>query len=155
MKSFIALAMAVAVLASPIQVQVQKRQYTSLTENEFTTGGCRDVIFLWARGSTEAGNMVSDHEDFPLTSWLIPLKGSIIGVPLSDGLKGALGDSTVATEGVDYAALLSTNLLPGGADPAGIAEMVELFNQAATQCPDSKIVAGGYRYVSISMFCST
>jgi cutinase len=34
---------------------------TSLTENQFSRrigGGCRDVIFVWARGSTELGNMV-------------------------------------------------------------------------------------------------
>jgi cutinase len=60
-------------------------------------------------------------------------------------LKKALGDSTVATEGVDYAAALSTNFLPGNADPAGISEMADLLNSAATQCPQAKIVAGGYR----------
>lgn len=50
----------------------------------------------------------------------------------------------MATEGIDYAALLSTNFLPGGADYAGIAEMKDLLNQAATRCPASKIVVGGY-----------
>lgn len=28
------------------------------TANEFKTGGCNDIIFVWARGSTEIGNMV-------------------------------------------------------------------------------------------------
>ncbi|KAI0129152.1 cutinase [Xylariales sp. AK1849] len=113
-------------LASPVVV-IQKRLPTTLTENEFVDGGCRDVIFIFARGTSEEGNM-----------------GATIGVPLSDGLKNTLGDATVATQGVDYAALISTNLDPGGADPAGITEMADLLASAATECPDAKIVAGGY-----------
>jgi cutinase len=72
-------------------------------------------------------------------------QGSSVGPPTSDGLKRAFGSSRVATEGVDYAAALSTNFLPGGADPAGIADMVSLFNNAASKCPNSVIVAAGYR----------
>jgi len=54
--------------------------------------------------------------------------------------------TNVATEGIDYAALLSTNFVPGGADPAGIAEMQDLLNDAAARCPStsSKIVVAGY-----------
>jgi cutinase len=61
MKSFIPIIVSLtsAALASPVSVVQEKRQYTGLTENEFTLGGCRDVIFIWARGSTESGNMVS------------------------------------------------------------------------------------------------
>jgi cutinase len=32
---------------------------TGSTSKEFSTGGCKDVLFAWARGSTEIGNMVS------------------------------------------------------------------------------------------------
>lgn len=66
------LALAIASSATPIALPnsgsavVAARQIffdrTDLTENEFSSrlgGGCRDVIFVWARGSTEAGNMVS------------------------------------------------------------------------------------------------
>jgi cutinase len=28
------------------------------TANEFKDDGCNDIIFVWARGSTEIGNMV-------------------------------------------------------------------------------------------------
>jgi len=51
----------------------------------------------------------------------------------------------VATEGVNYSALLSTNFIRGGADPAGIAEMKRLLRKANTECPDSRILVGGYR----------
>lgn len=72
-------------------------------------------------------------------------QGSLVGPPTGQGLKDAFGASRVAVEGVDYAALLSTNALPGGADPAGIREMEGLLDDAARRCPDSIIVAGGYR----------
>jgi len=53
-KTFITLALAGLATASP----VEKRQ-TQTTSNEFSQGGCRDVLFAWARGSTEIGNMVT------------------------------------------------------------------------------------------------
>ncbi|KAI1334836.1 cutinase [Xylariaceae sp. FL0016] len=106
---------------------VAKRQQTGIVAKEFTQGGCKDNIFIFSRGSTEAGNM-----------------GVIAGPPTSDGLKEALGEDAVATEGVDYGALLSTNFLPGGADLAGISTMKGLINDAASQCPDSTLLVGGY-----------
>lgn len=51
----------------------------------------------------------------------------------------------MATEGVDYAAALTTNFLPGGADPDGVTTMRKLLNDAASKCPNAKLVAGGYR----------
>jgi cutinase len=33
------------------------RQSVDITENEYTLGGCRDIIFFFARGSTEIGNL--------------------------------------------------------------------------------------------------
>jgi cutinase len=57
----------------------------------------------------------------------------------------------VATEGVDYDAALATNFLPGGADPLGIADMVSLFNNAGSKCPNSVIVAAGYRQVDYDL----
>jgi hypothetical protein len=47
-------------------------------------------------------------------------------------------------QGIDYPALLSTNFLPGGADLGGIATMRTLLTRAASQCPNSKLLAGGY-----------
>ncbi|KXH29756.1 cutinase [Colletotrichum simmondsii] len=107
-------------------VQLQSRQ-TGTIAKEYTQGGCRDVIFIFARGSTEVGNM-----------------GSTVGPPTSDGLKKKYGENKVATEGVDYAAGLTTNFLPGGADPVGVDEMKRLLTDATNKCDKSKIVAGGY-----------
>jgi cutinase len=37
-----------------------------------------------------------------------------------------------------------TNVLPGGAEYAGINKAKELFNAAASACPESMLVGGGY-----------
>ncbi|GKT57549.1 cutinase precursor [Colletotrichum tofieldiae] len=136
MKNFVTLCLAAVVVSSPVMLiehtevdtatQLESRQ-TGAIAKEFTQGGCRDVIFIFARGSTEAGNM-----------------GLIVGPPTSNGLKKRYGDSKVATEGVDYAAALTPNFLPGGADPVGIDEMKRLLTDATGKCAKSKIVAGGY-----------
>ncbi|CAJ2513597.1 Uu.00g017160.m01.CDS01 [Anthostomella pinea] len=72
------------------------------------------------------------------------LQGTICGPQTSDGLKAALGDDAVATEGVDYDAALATNFLDGGANLAGIAIMTDIINQAASDCPNSSVLVGGY-----------
>lgn len=41
------------------RASIQGRQSAGTTENEFLEGGCRDVIFIFARGSTQDGNIVS------------------------------------------------------------------------------------------------
>lgn len=53
MKFSAALGFAALVAAGPVEVR-----QTRTTSSEFTNGGCRDTIFLFARGSTEVGNMV-------------------------------------------------------------------------------------------------
>ncbi|KAB5572160.1 cutinase-domain-containing protein [Coniochaeta sp. 2T2.1] len=135
MQSLLILALAALSVANPLPVAVveertvieERQSRTGTTSNEFTKLGCRNVLFFFARGSTEVGNM-----------------GSTVGPPTSNGIKSAFGVTNVATEGIDYAALLSTNFLPGGADLAGIAEMRDLLNQAASKCPSSKLVVAGY-----------
>ncbi|KAK5939613.1 hypothetical protein PMZ80_007992 [Knufia obscura] len=118
--------------AAPIE-DLETRQLGSVgvTANEFSgllgSVNCRDVIFFFARGSTEAGNL-----------------GTVIGPDVGNGLKRVFGSTNVAVEGIDYPALLSTNNLPGGADLGGIREMEDLLDSAASRCPNSKIVVGGY-----------
>ncbi|KAF1997688.1 carbohydrate esterase family 5 protein [Amniculicola lignicola CBS 123094] len=113
-------------LAASAPTELPKRQ-TRINSNEFSEGGCRDIIFAFARGSTEGGNM-----------------GTIVGPQTSDGLKANFGNGNVATEGIDYAAALAPNALPGGTDAKSKALMQEVLLDASAQCPDSVIVAGGY-----------
>ncbi|KAI0476264.1 carbohydrate esterase family 5 protein [Xylariaceae sp. FL0804] len=98
------------------------------TENEFLDGGCRDVILIYARGSTQDGNVGDDP-----------------GPQLVSQLKTALGgDDAVAAQGFDYAALLATNLLSGGCSASDAANMLDLIDEAASECPDAQLVVSGY-----------
>ncbi|KAK5634236.1 hypothetical protein RRF57_009950 [Xylaria bambusicola] len=130
------LALASLAIATPITIpegevvarsEFVERQLTGATENDLVGGDCRDVIFIFARGTTEIGNM-----------------GTIVGPGVADQLKKRVGSQRVAVQGVDYAALVSTNFLPGGTDATSEAEMKRLFNLADTNCPNSQIVVGGY-----------
>ncbi|PNS17193.1 hypothetical protein CAC42_7247 [Sphaceloma murrayae] len=112
-------------LAAAAPMELVERQ-TGSTANELS-GPCRAVTFIFARGSTETGNL-----------------GTIIGPQVSNGLKARYGNNNVATQGVNYAALLTTNFIPNGGDPQGISDMKNQLTTAASKCPNTKIVAGGY-----------
>ncbi|KAI9046524.1 hypothetical protein LZ554_009271 [Drepanopeziza brunnea f. sp. 'monogermtubi'] len=99
-------------------------------ENEYTLGGCKPIIFFYARGSSEAYNM----GNFTFSP----------GPPTAQGLEDEFGCENVAVEGIGYAALLETNFIPGGADPAEVKMMHDLFLDAAAKCPYSILLGGGY-----------
>ncbi|KAI2776011.1 carbohydrate esterase family 5 protein [Daldinia loculata] len=113
--------------SAAIKASTQKRQSAGTTANEFLEGECRDVIFIYARGSTQDGNIGEDP-----------------GPQTIDQLKAALGTNAIAAQGVDYPALLIDNLRTGGCDPEDADNMRALITQAATQCPSSKLVVSGY-----------
>jgi cutinase len=121
---------ALAGLAASSPVDIEARQLlggTGSSSSEFSRGGCKDVLFAFTRGSTEIGNM-----------------GTVIGPPLSDGLKKEFGKDKVATEGIPYAAALGTNALPGGTDAASKNLLKKTLQDMASKCPDSVIVSSGY-----------
>jgi len=92
---------------------------------ELTSGGCKPVIFIWVRGTTESPNL-----------------GAIIGGQLVPQIRKVIPD--IAVEGVTYGAGIGGNLTPGGGDPAGIADAKRLYSLAASKCPNSIITGGGY-----------
>jgi hypothetical protein len=55
-KSILMAALAGLALAGP--VEVRQIGGTGSSSNEFSRGGCKDILFAWARGSGEVGNMV-------------------------------------------------------------------------------------------------
>lgn len=78
----------------------------STTESDLDEGRCGDVVVIFARGTTEPGNV-----------------GALAGPPLVDALRQSMGTMgrTVAVQGVDYPASF-TGYLQGG-DKAGSRQM--------------------------------
>lgn len=114
--------------ASPIT----KRQFgfgSSSTSSDLEDGSCKAVTFIFARGSTETGNM-----------------GMTVGPATCTALKSDLGEDAVACQGVggSYIADIGSNALPDGTTQAAIEEATGLFELARTQCPETQVVAGGY-----------
>lgn len=73
-------------------------------------------------------------------------QGNTVGPPISNALKAVFVVTNVVTEGVDYLGSPETNFYPGGASPFEI-ELLQSLLSAAAECPKSKIVASGYRFV--------
>jgi cutinase len=101
------------------------RQSLPTTENGLS-GACKAVAVIFARGTNEAGNV-----------------GDIAGPPWFSKLRSSLGTSLITVQGVTYAANTAGYL--AGGDAAGSTEMLRLINLAASKCPSTKIVLGGYR----------
>ncbi|SPJ86799.1 related to Cutinase [Fusarium torulosum] len=91
-------------------------------------GSCPSVIFVYARGSLEFGNL------------------GFLGGLVGDGIKAVLGEDQVWTQGVggDYSAAIGDNGLPDGTDPKAIQEMIGLFELADRKCPNATLVSGGW-----------
>lgn len=98
----------------------------SITENGLDDA-CKGTTVIFARGTTELGNM-----------------GSVVGPSLSSDLKTALNND-VAVQGVDYAADaagIAEEIVPTGGP--GTKSMVADVTKALTKCPNTKIVLTGY-----------
>ncbi|KAF2397428.1 cutinase [Trichodelitschia bisporula] len=111
-------------LAAP--TELERRQ---MTANDLTSGSCKKVTLIFARASTEPGNM-----------------GMSMGPAVCSGLKAKLGAGSVACQGVGgpYSAGLMDNVAPAGTTAGAINEAIRMFQMAHTKCPQSTIVAGGY-----------
>ncbi|KAF4420582.1 cutinase precursor [Fusarium acutatum] len=114
-----------------VLAELEKRQSGSITRDDLSNGAssaCPPVIFIYARGSTELGNL------------------GTLGPRVASVLESNYGSNGVWIQGVGgaYRATLGDNALPRGTSSAAIREMIGLFNLANSKCPSAKIVAGGY-----------
>lgn len=131
----------------------------SSSADDLKNGACKEVTFIFARGSTEPGNMVC--APFSLLAPQYPLpdpretqeidhanqnQGTVIGPQVCTALKTLLGSSKVACQGVGspYDATLADNFLPKNTSPTAIGAANTMFNLAHTKCPNTKVVTGGY-----------
>ncbi|KAJ4421070.1 hypothetical protein N0V82_003974 [Gnomoniopsis sp. IMI 355080] len=101
------------------------------TANELSDGTpCRDVTLIYARGTTQDGNIGAAGDVGPL---------------MMNNLSAIIGADKLAVQGVDYDADVAGflgNLV--GADDDGAKTMADLVTRASTQCPATKIVMSAY-----------
>ncbi|KAF3938872.1 Cutinase [Dactylella cylindrospora] len=99
---------------------------SSITRNDIQNGLCKPFTLIFARGTTELGNL-----------------GGIVGPPLVSELQKILpgGSSALAVQGVNYPANVA-GFLAGG-DSQGSSDMADF---AAKSCAATKIILAGYRY---------
>lgn len=126
MRFCIAAVAALIGLAAARSSGIYKRQST---QNDLRSGQCKKVILIFARASTEPGNM-----------------GMSMGPAVCSGLKSKLGAGNVACQGVGpkYTAGLADNVGTTGTTRAAIEEATGLFTMAHTKCPSATLVSGGY-----------
>lgn len=76
-----------------------------------------------------------------------------MGPATCSGLKAKFS-SNVACQGVGgpYTAGLMDNIAPAGTTTGAINEAIRMFTDAASKCPQTVIVGGGYSYVSSTPF---
>jgi len=105
---------------------------SSISQNDVTGGGaCKPMTVLFARGTTELGNM-----------------GSVAGPPFVTALGAMMGGAAnIAVQGIEYPADIP-GFLAGGSK-AGSALMAKMVGQVRAQCPDTNLVMAGYSYVFI------
>jgi hypothetical protein len=108
-----------------VRSTLSARQFGS-SSDDLLNGDCAAVSVIFARGTTEPGNI-----------------GTIVGPPFLDNLQQVLGEDNVAFQGVDYAANVA-GFLAGG-DDEGAATMADLGTQAVSDCPGTQLVLSGYR----------
>ncbi|KAB8071205.1 cutinase-domain-containing protein [Aspergillus leporis] len=95
------------------------------TRNGFT-GACTDYTVLFARGTSEPGNV-----------------GVLVGPPLFEALEEAVGASALTVQGVNGYSASVEGYLAGG-DAAGSKSMATQASDVLAKCPDTKLIMSGY-----------
>jgi len=110
---------AATALAAPAPAPQSSDDYSGLIKR------CKGTMMAYARGSTELGNV------------------GTLGPDLKSGLNRNL-NRDFALQGIEYAADLASNFLEKGTSDRAIREMVSVLTEMAEDCPNAKLVVGGY-----------
>ena len=120
------------------------------TANDVVNRVCRSTTLIFARGTTESGNIGSvrpvsllSNQSAELT---IVVAFQTVGPALGDALISALGSSVVAVQGVDYAADVAGTVI-GQTDPASAPGSIDCSSKITSLlsfCPNTRIVIAGY-----------
>ncbi|KAH6724755.1 cutinase-domain-containing protein [Leptodontidium sp. MPI-SDFR-AT-0119] len=124
--SFIILALPLTLATpAPVPAPAAGDLGSATTQNGLTAGGCKPMTIIFARGTTEQGNV-----------------GTLSGPPWFDAMGKIVGPQNLAVQGVEYPADIP-GFLAGG-DKKGSAKMAQLVMQAMKTCPNTKVVMAGY-----------
>jgi hypothetical protein len=107
---------------------LRSRALGDSTQNDVKNGVCKQMTVLFARGTTEGGNM-----------------GTLAGPPFVQAVGQMVGADNVAVQGIDYPADIP-GFLAGG-DAGGSKLMAQMVGQVKAACPTTSLVMAGYRYV--------
>ncbi|KAF2684258.1 carbohydrate esterase family 5 protein [Lentithecium fluviatile CBS 122367] len=116
---------AVGLILTPLQQGLADAVGIDTTRSDQAENApCADVTVIFARGTTEPGNV-----------------GLVTGPPFFDALTEQLGGKSLSIQGVEYPATFA-GFNRNGTD--GVPSMTEFIDQAITSCPDTKVVMSGY-----------
>ncbi|KAM5354553.1 hypothetical protein ACJ41O_001200 [Fusarium nematophilum] len=116
---------AVGKILTPLQQGLAEAVGIDTTRDDLAQNApCSDVTVIFARGTTEPGNV-----------------GLVTGPPFLDALSEQLTGRSITVQGVEYPATFA-GFNKNGTE--GVPSMTAFINQAVTSCPDTKIVISGY-----------
>ncbi|KAK1613519.1 cutinase [Colletotrichum phormii] len=116
---------AVGLILTPLQQGLADSVGIDTTEDDLEqNAACADITVIFARGTTEPGNV-----------------GLVTGPPFFDALNQQRGTKSVSIQGVEYPATFA-GFNKNGTE--GVPSMTNFINEAATNCPSTKIVMSGY-----------
>lgn len=125
---FVSLAFSHTVLSSNPSELLTHRNLSSTIQDELVNGSpCNALTVIFARGTGQAGNM-----------------GEYPGPQFVHETVGLIGKDKLSVQGLNYSAKV-TGFLKGG-DTDGASMLSNLTMQILTQCPNTNLVLGGYRY---------
>ncbi|KAF9730423.1 hypothetical protein PMIN06_008798 [Paraphaeosphaeria minitans] len=94
-------------------------------QNDIINAVCKKHTLLFARGTTEGGNI-----------------GSLVGPPFAQALGTVVGEHNLAVQGVDYPANVEGFL--GGGDSQGSKAMAGLVAMVKSNCGNTSLILSGY-----------